>query len=67
MQLDSDRSLIVRAVLQGQIDADYLLDSDLVDLQLRTMELIADEMLARGYMVFSDDPVVHWLPKHLTN
>jgi hypothetical protein len=59
MQLDSDRSLIVRAVLQGQIDADNLLDSDLVDLQLRTMELIADEMLARGYMVFSDDPVVH--------
>lgn len=59
MQVDADRSLIVRAVLQGQIDANNLLDSDLLDLQLRTMELIADEKLYQGYIVFSDDNVVH--------
>ena len=59
MHLDTDRSLVVRAVLQGQIAADNLLDSDLLDLQLRTMELIADEKLHQGYMVFSDDHVVH--------
>ena len=59
MQVDADRSLVVRAVLQGQIAADNLLDSDLLDLQLRTMELIADEKLYQGYIVFSDDNVVH--------
>lgn len=55
MQVDADRSLVVRAVLQGQIAADNLLDSDLLDLQLRTMELIADEKLHQGFIVFSDD------------
>lgn len=55
MRLDTDRSLLVRAVLSGQIDADNLLDSDVLDLQLRTMELIADEKLHQGYIVFSDD------------
>lgn len=55
MRLDTDRSLLVRAVLSGQIDADNLLDSDVLDLQLRTMELIADEKLRQGYIVFSDD------------
>lgn len=55
MQVDADRSLVVRAVLQGQIAADNLLDSDLLDLELRTMELIADEKLHQGYIVFSDD------------
>ena len=59
MQVDADRSLVVRAVLHGQIAADNLLDSDLLDLQLRTMELIADEKLYQGYIVFSDDNVVH--------
>ena len=55
MRLDTDRSLLVRAVLSGQIDADNLLDSDVLDLQLHTMELIADEKLHQGYIVFSDD------------
>ena len=59
MQVDTDRSLVVRAVLQGQIAADNLSDSDLLDLQLRTMELIADEKLRQGYTVFSDDTVLH--------
>ena len=59
MKLDADRSLVVRAVLLDQIDADNLLDSDLLDLQLRTMELIANEKLHQGYIVFSDDHVVH--------
>ena len=59
MQVDTDRSLIVRAVLQGQIAASNLLDSDLLDLELQTMELIADEKLRQGYTVFSDDTVLH--------
>ena len=59
MQVDTDRSLIVRAVLQGQIAASNLLDSDILDLELQTMELISDEKLAEGYMVFSADNVVH--------
>ena len=59
MQLDADRSLVVRAVLQGQIAASNLTENDVLDLQLRTMELIADEKLYQGYIVFSDDNVVH--------
>ena len=55
MQLDTDRSLIVRAVLQNQIAASNLLDSDILDLELQTMELISDEKLRQGYIVFSDD------------
>lgn len=55
MRLDTDRSLLVRAVLQGQIDAENLLDSDILDLELQTMELVADEKLRQGYIVFSDD------------
>lgn len=54
MHLDADRSLLVRAVLQGQIDADNLLDSDILDLELQTMELVSDEKLRQGYIVFSD-------------
>ena len=59
MQVDTDRSLIVRAVLQGQIDANHLLDSDLLDLELQTMDLVSDEKLRQGYIVFSADNVVH--------
>jgi len=59
MQLDNDRSLVVRAVLQGQIANSNLLESDILDLGLQTMELVADEKLRQGYMVFSDDTVVH--------
>ena len=59
MQLDQDRSLLVRAVLQGQIAASNLLDSDILDLELQTMELIANEKLRQGYTVFSDDIVTH--------
>lgn len=55
MQLDADRSLVVRAVLQGQIAASNLTENDVLDLQLRTMELIADEKLHQGFIVFSDD------------
>lgn len=59
MQLDLDRSLIVRAVLQGQIASNNLLDRDLLDLEIQTMELVADEKLRQGYIVFSEDNVVH--------
>lgn len=59
MQVDADRSLIVRAVLQGQIAASNLLDSDILDLELQTMELVSDEKLRQGYMVFSDDSSLH--------
>ena len=59
MQLDADRSLVVRAVLQGQIAASNLTDNDVLDLELQTMELVFDEKLRQGYIVFSANNIVH--------
>jgi hypothetical protein len=48
---DSDRHLLQMAVVDGQLNSDYLNDEDLLELELKLMEAILLRKISEGLIV----------------
>lgn len=55
--MNSDRALVAKAVIAGQLPSSAITDQELVEVGLEVMELIMERKLEEGMMVFSVDDV----------
>jgi len=51
--MSPDRLEIVRAVLNGQLSAEYITDSEMVEVEETVMDLICIQKMEEGKIVFS--------------
>lgn len=61
--MNSDRALVAKAVIAGQLPSSAITDQELVELGLQLMDMISESKLDEGLMVFSVDDV----PKSMYN
>lgn len=56
--MNTDRQMIVQAVLEGKIGPEHMTSEELLEINLNLMEAITDRMIEQGRIVFAEHDTV---------